>query len=87
MKIHQSKPYYVKESFPKSDVVAGTWKPSAFTPSFKCVPPAFFAQAFKFYNGLPIEEVDRKVSFEGYLATLDQSIFETTTEADYDESG
>jgi hypothetical protein len=63
-------------------VLDKSWKPSEFTPSFKGVPPHFFAQAFKYYYGRPIEEVDRKVSYEGYTATLDHSIFDTTNETD-----
>lgn len=48
----------------------------------KCVSAAFYAQVFKKYYGLPITDVDRKVYFEGFLATLDKDVFDPSVEKD-----
>lgn len=42
---------------------------------FKAVSPAYFAQAYKFYRGLPIVPMDLKIDYEGHVATFDHPVF------------
>jgi hypothetical protein len=72
LKMIDGKNIFVKESFP-------AWESNDFStvkPSFKCVPPSFFAQCYKKYFGLPITEWDRKVVVEGMVATFDAPYFQ-----------
>jgi hypothetical protein len=70
--------YYVKEII---DLVASTKdQVETVDVSFKCVSAAFFAQVFKKYYNLPITPEDRKVYFEGIVATLDTDIFNSPIE-------
>lgn len=61
--IHPEKSYFIKRSF-HDDI------------TFKSVPQIFFAQVFKHYVGLSINEIDRSFFHEGMKATFQKSIYE-----------
>lgn len=66
-------PFYIKETL---DVAVKDGPPVVIERAFKCASSSFFAQVFKKYFGLPIVPFDRKVYFEGFVATLDTDIFD-----------
>lgn len=80
--VDPSRAYYVKEDIDfESSTDDSLAKSNVF---FKCVSSTFFAQVYKRYLGRPIEDFDRKVYFEGFVATLDTNVFETAVDVAQD---
>jgi len=53
--------------------------------TLKGVPNHFFAQAFRKLVNTESHSYDRKFTFEGMVATLDEDVFDTTIQDSVDE--
>jgi len=63
-------PYFIKEVFDKQQT-----SPDQHTVEFKGIPAYLFAQCFKYYYKLPLNEMDRKFLSNGMRATFDEFLF------------